>query len=129
MVFPTFLYSFLLCFMDAKMKTHTSSDQLQTRNYRWYWAPHSYQETPGTSPRHNPYLQGDGGRCKCIPINPVSFFLQLIIFSTLHWDGPQLGRDNSMSRGTYNTRACTATFPTSLKISALSCRLPLGTPI
>lgn len=128
MVLPTSPCSFLSCFVDAKMKTHTLNDPLKTRNEggTGHHVPISrpLEQIPGTAL----YLQGDGGRCKRIPVNPVSFFLQLIIFSTLHRDGSQLGRDKSMSRGTCSTRACTATFPRSLEMIGLSCRLPLGTP-
>lgn len=110
------------------MKTHMLNTLLKTRTEggTGHHIPtsRSLTQVPGTVL----YLQGDGGCCKRIPVNPVSFFLQLIIFSTLHWDGSQLGRDSSMSAGMCNTRACTATFPRSLEIIVLSCRLPLGTP-
>lgn len=108
-----------------------------------YWAPHSSEQTPGTtspgwksaapsSPlrREVPdivlYLQGDGGCCKCIPVNPVSFFLQLIIFSILHRNGSQLWKDSRMSRGMCDTRACATMSSRSLEIIVLSCRLLMG---
>lgn len=74
---------------DILGNTHISEQTPRTMSPGWKYAALSsplMTEVPGIVL----YLQGDGGCRKRVPVNPVSFFLQLIIFSTLHWDGPQL---------------------------------------